>query len=254
MTDQAMLTKAQAQRNSPTNQLGTFKSIEYRSTHSTHANLRTRQATRSDIPLIAQIQYEALLPPLNHCFWDNVLEGTNTSSLQFIEVMLKAGASNLGNVIDFFILEDDGRPVAAAAGYTPYSEDYRPLNLSHLDAIAQALDWSTETMTDFRDRYEAMFGYDHQPAFFEPQASWMIDMVAVLPEARGRGFGKALIRALLDEGRSRHHSYAGITIINGNDVAQRTYESVGFKPFQSFYAEYFDSQFPGITKFRMGLN
>ena len=126
MTDQAMLTKAQLQRNSSINQLVTLESLEHRSTHSTHTNLRTRQATRSDIPLITQIQHEALLPPLNHCFWDDVLPGTNTTSLQFIKAMLKADASNFGNVTDFFILEDDGQPVAAAAGYTPYSEDYRP--------------------------------------------------------------------------------------------------------------------------------
>jgi ribosomal protein S18 acetylase RimI-like enzyme len=80
--------------------------------------------------------------------------------------------------------------------------------------------------------------------------------VAVLPEARGRGFGKALLRALLEEGRSQQHAFAGIMVINGNDVVRHTYESVGFKPYQTFYADYFWDQFniefPGITKYRNG--
>jgi hypothetical protein len=46
-------------------------------------------------------------------------------------------------------------------------------------------------------------------------------------------------------------------VINGNDVARRTYESVGFKPYQTFYGDYFSEQFgiefPGVTKFGLRL-
>jgi ribosomal protein S18 acetylase RimI-like enzyme len=95
------------------------------------------------------------------------------------------------------------------------------------------------------------------PSFLTPQTDWIIETVAVLPEGRGRGLGKRLIHALLDEGRARHHEFAGIMVINGNDVARRTYESVGFKPYQTFYGDYFSEQFgiefPGVTKFGLRL-
>jgi hypothetical protein len=46
-------------------------------------------------------------------------------------------------------------------------------------------------------------------------------------------------------------------VINGNDVACRTYQSIGFEPYLAFYPEYFATQFqiefPGITKFRKNL-
>lgn len=46
-------------------------------------------------------------------------------------------------------------------------------------------------------------------------------------------------------------------VINGNDRARRAYESVGFKPYQTFYADYFLTQFniefPGVTKFGLSL-
>jgi ribosomal protein S18 acetylase RimI-like enzyme len=102
-----------------------------------------------------------------------------------------------------------------------------------------------------------LWGGDLRPFFLTPQAPWIIETVAVLPEARGRGLGKALLRALLEEGRLQQHSHAGIMVINGNEAARHTYESIGFKPYQTFHADYFtqqfDLEFPGITKFGLCL-
>lgn len=220
--------------------------------------LSTRKATTSDIPFLAQIEYEASLPPFNHCFWEDLLGGTGTTALQFIEAELRTDASNWGNVENFLILEAEGKPVAAAAGYVPDTEDYCPLHLSRLESIAQELNWSTETLSVFRGRYLALWGGDVRPFFLTPQATWIIENVAVLPGARGRGFGKALLKALLEEGRSQQHDFAGIMVINGNDIARHTYESIGFKPYQTFHADYFSEQFnikfPGVTKFGLRLN
>ena len=222
------------------------------------AALSTRKATIADIPFLARIEYEASLPPTNRCFWEDILQGTKTGALQFIEAMLRAGASNWGNVTDFLILEEQGKSVAAAAGYTPNSEDYCPLRLSCLSTIARDLNWCEEIAIAFSERYEQFWGGDCRPIFLTPLAPWIIEYVAVLPEARGRGLGKVLLRALLESGRSQQHSHAGIMVINGNDVARHTYESIGFKPYQTFHAEYFAEQFnldfPGITKFGLCFN
>ncbi|NJN21517.1 MAG: GNAT family N-acetyltransferase [Leptolyngbya sp. RL_3_1] len=223
------------------------------------ATLRTRKAAIADIPFLTRIEYEASLPPMNRCFWEDLLEGTGTHALAFIEAELKADASNWGGVEDFVVIEEDGKPMAAAAGYVPSEqEDYCPLRLSRLDAMADILGWSKATMEMFRDRYLELWGGDLRPLFLTPQADWIIESVAVLPEGRGRGLGKALIRALLDEGRARQHEFAGIMVINGNDAARHTYESVGFKPYQTFYGDYFSEQFgiefPGVTKFGLRLN
>ncbi len=222
------------------------------------AALRTRKAQSADIPFLAQIIYEASLPPQNRCFWDDILPGTGTNSFQFIEAMLSADASNWGNVADFWILEEGGTPVAAAAGYPPNAEDYCPLRLSCLDKIAQNLGWSTEVAIAFGDRYEQYWGGDCRPMFLTPIAPWIIENVAVVPAARGRGLGKVLVAELIAEGRSQQHSHAGIMLINGNDAARKTYESIGFKPYQTYHADYFtdlfDVEFPGITKFGLCLN
>jgi hypothetical protein len=180
--------------------------------------LNVRKATIADISFLARIEYEASLPPLNHCFWEDILQDTGTSVLEFIEAKLRTNASNWGFVSDFSILEEEGQPVAAAAGYTPNTEDYCPLRLSCLAKISQALNWSSAVATAFCDRYEQFWGSDSRPFFLTPQTPW----------------------------------------INGNDVARHTYESIGFKPYQTFHAEYFSQQFnldfPGITKFGICLN
>ncbi len=126
--------------------------------------------------------------------------------------------------------------------------------MSCLDRIAQLLDWSTQRATEFRHRYELLWGQNPQPECLRPQAPWIIETVAVLPDARGRGYGKILLRALLDKGRSLDLTHAGIMVINGNEIARHTYESLGFRPYVSFYADYFDAQFSGLTKFRIPLN
>jgi ribosomal protein S18 acetylase RimI-like enzyme len=222
------------------------------------AALSTRKATFADIPFLAKIEYEASLPPFDRCFWEDILPDTGTDSLQFIQAMLRADAANWGTVTDFLILEEQGKPVAAAAGYTPNPEDYCPLHLSRLDNVAQELGWSKEVTSTFHDRYLQFWGGDLQPFFLTPQTPWVIENVAVLPEARGRGLGKVLLKTLLEEGRSQQYSHAGIMVINGNDAAYHTYESIGFKPYQTFYAEYFsdqfDIEFPGVTKFGLRFN
>jgi ribosomal protein S18 acetylase RimI-like enzyme len=222
------------------------------------ATLTIRKATIADIPFLARIEYEASLPPLDSCFWEDILQGTGTSVLDFIETQLSVDAANWGAVSDFTILEDGGKPVAAAAGYIPNAEDYCPLRLSCLAKIAQELHWSPETATEFGDRYDRFWGGDCRPFFLTPQAPWIIENVAVLPEARGRGLGKVLLKELLAEGRAQQHSHAGIMVINGNDVARHIYESIGFEPYQTFHAQYFkqqfDLEFPGITKFGICLN
>lgn len=222
------------------------------------ATRRTRKATEADIPFLARIDYEASLPPLNRSIWDDLLDGIETSSLQFIEAELRANASNWGEVEDFIILEENGKPVAAAAGYVPNEENYTPLRLSRIDAIAQELNWPKAIADTFRDRYLELWEGDLRPFMFMPQATWIVETVAVIPEARGRGLGQEIVKAVVEEGRSQNHSYAGIMVINGNDAARRTYESVGFKPYITFYADLFSEQFgmdfPGITKFGLRLN
>ncbi len=53
--------------------------------------------------------------------------------------------------------------------------------------------------------------------------------LAVAPEARGRGMGRALVTAAVDEFRRREVESARVVTATGNDAALRCYEAAGFR-------------------------
>lgn len=55
-----------------------------------------------------------------------------------------------------------------------------------------------------------------------------IQTIAIVPEARGRGFGRLLMRELLDEAEHRGATQVFLEVRADNSVARRLYESLGF--------------------------
>lgn len=56
--------------------------------------------------------------------------------------------------------------------------------------------------------------------------------MAVLPELRGRGIGKALFAAVEDEARKRGACKITLEVLSGNEVAKRLYASLGYGDYQ----------------------
>ena len=213
---------------------------------------RVRPATAKDIPFLAQMEFEASLPPFGRSLWDDLLKETGTDTLTFIRAMFREDASNWGGVSDFLILELDGQPAAACAVFKP--QDTPPsvgsFNLERLDQVAWSLSWSRDTTDAFRAAYEKAWGDD--TTFLKPQADLIIETVAVAPDHRGKGLGTALMHAAFDRGRALDAESIGIMVIHGNDTAQALYEK-HFKPYATFHAAYFNDEFPGLTKYRASL-
>ena len=151
--------------------------------------LTIRSANATDVSFLAHVVYEASLPPENHSFWDDLLQGSSTGAEEFIAAMLKTRATYWSQIDDFMIVEREGHSVAAASIYAAPEEDYRPIRLDQMNQIAQELGWSSQTETAFCDRYHQLFGNDPKPLFFKPQAPWILEYVAVIAEARGLGIG-----------------------------------------------------------------
>jgi ribosomal protein S18 acetylase RimI-like enzyme len=61
-----------------------------------------------------------------------------------------------------------------------------------------------------------------------PGDHWVVEWVATLPEYRGRGLVAGLLQEMLERGRGLDYEAAQISIMIGNDAAQRAYESAGF--------------------------
>lgn len=198
------------------------------------------------------MEYEASLPPFSRSFWDDLLRDTDTDTLDFLEAMLREGASNWGGVEDFIILDVEGEPAATCAVFAPDRSVLEgPLNLRRLNRVSTALSWRSDVAADFRAAYKRV--WDGGADFLEPQADLIVETVAVAPHFRGRGLGEALMQAAFDKARKRRAASVGIMVVHGNDAAKALYEK-HFEPYVTFHAAYFDHTFPGLTKFRATLS
>ncbi len=214
--------------------------------------ITARQATQADIPFLAWCNVQATSPAPEFCYWDPLLAHTKTSSIAFMEAVFQTNALAWGQVEEFFILEQAGKPIAGASAFTMSNTDYRPLQLECLPAIAQHLSWNQSATVAFQEAYEQVW-HDPLDPSLAPHTSWIIECVAVIPEARGRGMTRKLFQALFAEGQKRGHTHVGISVTTGNQAAQRAYEAIGFQLYLQYGAEYFDHAFPGTTKYRMRL-
>lgn len=212
-----------------------------------------RKGSEADIPFIAWCNYEASSPAPGFCYWDPLLEGLNTPTMHYIEAMFRAKALAWGDPENFYIAELNGESVAGASGFEMNSEDYRPLRDDRLPEVAHLLGWNEESLTTFRQRYAEVWR-DPQDISIAPSAAWTIECVATKPEHRGKGIAKQLLRAILDDGRQHGYTHAGISVTMGNEPAERTYTGIGFQPYVTYFADYFDNQFPGTVKYRISLS
>ncbi len=215
-------------------------------------SMRVRGATIADIPFLAWCNYEASSPHPGFCYWDPLLQEIGAETIPFIEAVFRVRALAWGDPEDFMIIEDDGKPIGGASGFTMSSEDYRPLRLDRMQQVADALGWREEQLATFLGGYQGVWSDPHDITL-APSAPWIIECVAVVPESRGKGVAKRLLNALLDEGARRGNSHAGISVTLGNAPAERVYESIGFQRYVTYWSEYFDGYFPGTMKYKMRL-
>lgn len=220
---------------------------------SNHLDVHIRPATRADLPFVAWCNYEASSPAPDFCYWDPLLAALNTDTMDFIRAVFEEDALAWGKVEDFWLVEVNGQPVGGASGFVMSLEDYRPLRLERLPAVASRLNWDDTALASFIAGYTAVWSDPHDPTL-APSAQWVIECVAVKPDMRGRGLAKRLVTAVLAAGQERGYRQAAISVTQGNDSAQRVYEAVGFKLYMSYGADYFDDAFPGTVKYRAHLH
>lgn len=218
-----------------------------------------RRAIPADIPFLAHMQYEASLPPANFSFWDAPIYDMGISGQDFIETVLRLNAGAWGSVDEFFVLEHAGEPIAAAAGIEAGENFARgPVQISRIADIGQAFGWSAEQTTTFHERYSAQWPDPQGNFILMPQAPWIIESVAVVPEMRGRGLVRPLMAVILEEGKRRSHQHVGVSVADGNEAARRVYERLGFQLYVAFGPAFFgddaaEQGFGGYTKFKMPL-
>jgi translation initiation factor 4G len=182
-----------------------------------------RDATAADADLIAWVQVEASRSGMPLGFWDLALPGPDETRLRLIADVATSSREHFAHVGGFIVAELDGAPVGALSGYAPAVK-----KLGHfvgaLNGVLERNGWS--------EAHRRLLALRLGPAvacFGEtPDDRWIVEWVALLPEARGKGVAAELLRAILERGRTASFRKAQITYLEGNLPAERAYERAGF--------------------------
>lgn len=211
-----------------------------------------RRAARADLDFVAWCNHTATSPEPGFCYWDPLLAQTGTPAMDFIRAVFTQRALAWGDVEDFFLVEANGRLLGGGSAFVMDPNDYRPLRLARLPAVAQALGWSEASLTGFVHGYEAVWPDPLDPSL-SPQAEWIIECVAVVDDARGQGVAGRLLDGIAAAARAQGVGSLGISITNGNLPAQRAYEKFGFAQVAYYGPDLYGGAYPGSTKYRYAV-
>ncbi|MEM1058669.1 MAG: GNAT family N-acetyltransferase [Verrucomicrobiota bacterium] len=219
-----------------------------------HHPLNARPATLADAPFLGRIDDLATKGEGEGDFLGPLLSGLDTDYETLAVAMFQERAINWGEIEDFIVLESEGKPVAACSVFEParMDPDPRPYRLRLLPRVARRLDWTPAQADLFVKNLNAFWPRAYDDLLI-PQADGIIEIVGVIPEARGRGLGSRLLKEAFAVGRQRGYTTIGIMASLNNTPARRLYERVGFEPYLTFHSRYFSGAFPGIIKYKRSL-
>lgn len=208
-----------------------------------------RQAEPSDIPFLADVMYQSMLPGVGRGVFDSQLEGTGVTPLEFHAALLREKANNWGQVEDFLIVEDPaGRPAGAMGSFLSNTGDQRPMRPEGFEAVANSLGWSPDAKKAFWKKYVSVFGlFGKSPNLFQP-ADYVLEYAAIREDMRGAGLYGQLVMAHAARARERGHAIVGGTAISGNTSVVRSFEKLGFRVHTVMGPERFNGLYPGLTR------
>ena len=185
---------------------------------------KIRRATRDDAEFLAWVMLASSRSHVASGIWDLIIGAGDAGCLDYLKRLAVAEPRSLCHYDSFRVAEAGGRPAAALCVFKP-GEGGWPLAANAMANVQRDLGWSN---ADLEASWQRM-----APALacFIPEAGedWSIEFVATLPDYRRRGLVDALLRQAIQEGVACGCKLAQITILAGNEAAQKAYEKCGFR-------------------------
>ena len=148
--------------------------------------------------------------------------GSDEDCLRFLSLWPFTEARSWAHSEHFLVAEAGGMPVGALCGY--FAEEVEPFFGKPAIEVAVQLGWSHDDLVAAWNRIAPLRNVliGHLPG------AWIVECVAVVPEFRRRGLSTYMMERILDRGRERGATSTEISVLIGNDAAQRAYEKAGF--------------------------
>ncbi|MCC8117535.1 MAG: GNAT family N-acetyltransferase [Bacteroidales bacterium] len=157
--------------------------------------------------VVMAITPELVLESFNH-------HGVDHSVEEYVELFsrLAAREDSQYSYLNALVALDEDKVIGVIVGYD--GAKLAMLRQAFIDMAAQ----------DYGIVFDKPFADETEPGEF------YLDTLAVKPEARGRGIGRALLSAMVDRAHKEAGKPAGLLVDKKNDRARRLYEAVGFIP------------------------
>ena len=216
----------------------------------TATNARIVDAGPEQAAFIAWVMLISHRSHLARGFWDFIAGGDEAEKLRYLEAMASTSERHWAHYSNFLVAEIEGKPVSALCGYFDEEMGGARLRLGILEVNARTGRTEEDDAAGW-ERAKSIMNVlpEHVPG------AWIVEHVATLPEFRRRGLVDRLLAEILERGRRRGATVADISVLIGNDAAQRAYEKCGFR----VIAEKLDPEFeaayktPGIRTLRRSL-
>ncbi|TFH22994.1 MAG: GNAT family N-acetyltransferase [Myxococcales bacterium] len=204
-----------------------------------------RDATPADAPFLAWVMQTAARSHRPLSFWDFAFPGPDAPRLDYIAAMAVGEPVSFAHYSGFLVAEADGRAVAGLSAYDAATKGMDTF-IGALASLMQARDWSPEHQELLVARMAPVGSCMPE----SPPGVWVIEWVAVRPEARGKGVAHALLLEILERGRTAGYTQSQIAYLLGNTPAQTAYERVGFENVDEKRDPAFEAAFgsPGIAR------
>ncbi len=180
-----------------------------------------RNAEPSDSKFLTWVLLEATHSHLGNSagLWNLMFPESESERVEYLEKLILSDHISFCHYSSYLIAEVDGNLASALAGFDPTAVT----DENFLNALVDIL---PDTLLD--SALNRMKPYT--TCLIEPDKdSWVIDMVATIPEYRRLGLSKKLLQSTLKTGCKAGFRKAEILILIGNLAAQKVYEKVGFK-------------------------
>jgi ribosomal protein S18 acetylase RimI-like enzyme len=207
---------------------------------------KIRRGTTADADFLAWVMLAAARGHVRRGVWDLIVGADDALCLDYLKRLSLAEPRSLCSCENFLIAEVDGQPAAALCGFAFAEGGWETVGHA-MSNVQRDLGWTEADLAASKERAAPVYA-NMGP---DTGADWCVEFVATRPEYRRRGLVDALMREVIQKGVERGCSLAQITILIGNDAAQKAYEKAGFKVHDERGTEEFQAAIgaPGFRRF-----
>ena len=176
---------------------------------------------------VAWVLLSAFRSHLARGFWDFLVDDDEARTLRYLEALATTNARHWAHHSVFIVAEVDGRPASGMCGYFDEELGIPALQKGLIEADERLARAPSEVHAGMKRTASILHVAPRHPA-----GTWIVENVATHPDYRRQGLVDALLSEMLERGRQRGATRAGIGVMIGNDRAQRAYEKAGFRVFE----------------------